>query len=219
MLLAAITCNKDNSETANLINSFLVSTGKKISITDSKSLMEMSPSHIKEYIQQLSRNNFEYLIIKINPYYINKTLLDYIHFDIMILTEKADDLKRINYENYFYAIRSFFSLMDDKGTIIMNVDDNEALKFLKGFKHHIITYGFNSKASVTTSSVGNMGSEDSFMCCLQRTVSTKSGVVVEPQEYRIKLESNEFDSYNILAAAAFAIVNDIDLNNAGILEN
>jgi len=56
-------------------------------------------------------------------------------------------------------------------------------------------------------------SKEGFICCLQRSIPTRGGEIIEPQEYKLNLDASEFDSHNVLAAASFAIVNGIDLNH------
>ncbi|HEX3028401.1 MAG TPA: glutamate ligase, partial [Clostridia bacterium] len=92
------------------------------------------------------------------------------------------------------------------------VDDSELISFLQGMKHYFITYGFNSKASLTTSSIGDSVFKDEFLCCLQRSIPTNNGMLVEPQEFRLNVQPEYMDPYSVLAAAAFAVVNGIDLN-------
>jgi UDP-N-acetylmuramate-alanine ligase len=115
-------------------------------------------------------------------------------------------------------MRKIFLLLDEKGTAIVNVDESELIQFLQGMKHYIVTFGFNSKASITTSSIGDFLFKDNFMCCLQRTISTRNGMLIEPQEYKIRLETGELNTYDVLAAATFAIVNGVDLNSVGFSE-
>ena len=61
-------------------------------------------------------------------------------------------------------------IISEKGVAIVNSDDNDLSSFLSGIKHYIVTYGFNLKASITTSSVGDFMDKDDIMCCLQRTI-------------------------------------------------
>jgi UDP-N-acetylmuramate-alanine ligase len=213
MLIAGIIGHEGKSKTANLINSFFSSTGKRVSIIDAKSLRELGSKRVKSYISELDKNNVDALILKIEFNDIEKEIFNNIHFDIMIYIDKADDLKETESEYYNNLMRKNLSLLDEKGIAIVNIDDKSLLEGLHGLKNYIITYGFNSKASITTSSVCDIVSKENFMCCLQRTISTKSGILIEPQEYSIKIETSGMNSYNVLAAATFAIVNDIDLNS------
>lgn len=212
MLLAGIIGRYGVVETADMINSISNFTGKKISIIDSASLTELSIEVMRSYISELDRNGIEILILKINIPDVRKKIFNQLHFNIIIYTDKADDSKDLYLDGYSDVINRTFSLLDKKGIAIVNVDDFELIRFLQGIEYYIVTYGFNSKASITASSTGDSVSKDNFMCCLQRTISTKDGHLVEPQEYMIRVELENSDSYNVLAAAAFAIVNGIDLN-------
>jgi UDP-N-acetylmuramate-alanine ligase len=213
MLLAGIVGHEGKSKTANLINSILSLSGKKTSIIDSRSLVELGRYKIKGYMLELGKSGVDILIIKVNLSDVEKEIFNYVQFDIMIYINKADDLVGAHSKNYTELIKKIFSQLGEKSIVIVNVDDIDFVQHLQGLEHYTITYGFNSKASVTASSVGDMVLKDNFMCCLQRSVSAKDGSFVEPQEYKMKVDSVGIDVYDVLAAAAFAIVNGVDLNN------
>lgn len=212
MLIAGVIGHQGMVQTSNLISSILASTGKKVSVTDSKSLTGLGLTRVKEYLNELEKSKVEILVLKIDIADFKADAIDGIHFDIMIYTDKADGINRDDNGEHERIMRWIFSLMDDKGIIIANMDEEGLINLLQASRNHIVTYGFNSKASMTTSSVGDTVFEDGFICCLQRTISTKSGRLVEPQEYMLNVNSNQCDGHSILAAAAFAIVNGIDLN-------
>ena len=217
MLVAGIVGGNEKSKTANLISSIFSAAGKKVSIIDSKNLIEMKTNQVKGYISELEKNNIDILILKINFTEICKPSLDYLHFDIMIYNDKADDIRDLDLEKNSIFTERAYSLLNEKGIVIVNVDDADLIKMLQGMRYYTVTYGFNSKASITTSSVGDIVDKDNFMCCLQRSITTKNGLVIEPQEYKLKIESVGLDTYNVLAAATFAIVNDINLNDIELL--
>lgn len=212
MIIAGIIGHQGKVQTANIINSILSSAGQKVSVADSKSLVELDPVIMKSYLLELDKNNVDVLVLKINTTDIREKVIKDLHFDIIIYTDKADDLKEGQDKNMEEVMRWIFSIMGEKGVVIVNFDDDNIVKLLNGVRNSIVTYGFNSKADITTSSVGDTVFEDGFICCLQETISAKNGQLVEPQEYRINIESREFDRHNVLAAAAFAIINGIDLN-------
>lgn len=213
MIVAGIIGNQGKVQTANIINSILSSMGYKVSVIDSKSLMEIEVNIVKSYLLELDKNNVDILVLKINSADVGKKAMKGLHFDIIIYTDKADDLKEEQDADVKEVMRWIFSMMDEKGVVIINFDDGNIVKSLNGVKNSVVTYGFNSKADITTSSIGDTAFEDSFICCLQETIPAKNGQIVEPQEYRINIESREFDRHNVLAAAAFAIINGIDLNS------
>lgn len=227
MLVAAIIGQDSEMQTAELINSIMTSAGKKVGIIDFRSFcfkdqnhhqgnknncIELDTKKIKCYVNELDKNNTDVLLLKINILDINNGIFDYLNFDIIIYNDKADDLREGKIGHYRTLMRRLFSLLKDKGVAIVNVDNSDLIRILHGMRHQTVTYGFNSKASITTSSIGDTIFKDGFMCCLQRTISAKDGQVIEPQEFKIRLETGETDAYNVLAAATFAIVNGIDLN-------
>lgn len=214
MLVAGIIGRDEECRTTNLINDIFSTAGKKVSIIDAKDLIGLDSRLIKSYVNELEKNNVEVLILKINIFDIENEIFNYLHFDIMIYNDSANHLSDLNTESYAALMRRVFSFLDEKGTAIVNVDYNELIKFLQGLNRYVVTYGFNPKASITASSTGDSLLKNSFMCCLQRTISARNGELVEPQEYRINVESDEVDAYNVLAAASFAIVNGVDLNQS-----
>ena len=210
MLITGIIGQDCKMQTANLINFILSASGKKVSIFDIKNFA--NTDHIEDYLSELQKKNVDILICRISANHDLKNIIGYMNFDVMICEDKADDIKEIGIWNYTTMIKDVFSLLSGKGTFIVNVDNIELIKMLYGKGLYTVTYGFNPKASITTSSVGDDLSQENFMCCLQRSISTRIGNIIEPQEYRINIYSQELDPYNILAAASFAIVNDVDLN-------
>ena len=59
----------------------------------------------------------------------------------------------------------------------------------------IITFGFNSKATITISSIR----EERVMICLQRDIKKANGEILEKQEKEIKLKKDNKKIYNYLA--------------------
>lgn len=218
MLIAGIIGSEGKLQTAGLISSILTSKGKKLSVVDSKNLFELDLKRIKAYIAELEKNSTDILMLKINIADIDSFLMNDLHFDIMIYTDRAENPMELDHTKHSDNMSRFFTLMADKGVMIVNADDSGLLSLLQGLKQHMVTYGFNTKASVTTSSVGDTMLESSFICCLQRTISTRNGDIIEPQEYKLELDANGFDTHSVLAAASFAIVNGIDLNRKGDLQ-
>ncbi|MDP4094149.1 MAG: Mur ligase family protein [Bacillota bacterium] len=213
MLITGIIGCSSKENTANIINSILSQNGEKISIIELKELAELGEKRVKSYLNELDKNETDILIIKIGITDMDKYILEYLDFDVMIYNDKADDLKGINIDEYTDLMRSIFARLGEKGTAIVNADSGELIQFIQGMKRYVVSYGFNPKASITASSTGDILSENGFLCCLQRTISAKNGKLMEPQEYKINIENNKSDVYNLLAAATFAIVNGIDLNS------
>ncbi len=212
MLIAGILGSEGKMQTAGIISSMLASKGEKVSIIDPAGMPGMDSRRIVAYISELEKNNVDMLILKIDIPDIDKYISDELRFDILIYIDKSSDSSLLDRYEYKSGLERIFSLIDDKGVAIVNVDDSDMIRLLDGKKHKVITYGFNTKASITTSSIGDTVYKDGFICCLQRSISTRGGKVIEPQEYKLRLDAGELDSHDLLAAASFAIVNGIDLN-------
>ena len=211
MLIAGILGSDGKWQTAGIISSMLASKGEKVSIIDPASLPGIDSRMFSAYVSELEKNNVSVLILKMSIPEIEKFLPDDIRFDMLIYAGRTNFSKN-SQRAYSDCLKKVFSLLDEKGVAIVNVDDGDLIKLLEGMKHRFVTYGFNTKACVTTSSIGDTVFKEGFICCLQRSVSTRDGRVAEPQEYKMRLEEGGHDSHDLLAAAAFAIVSGIDLN-------
>ncbi|HOM01714.1 MAG TPA: Mur ligase family protein [Acetivibrio sp.] len=212
MLITAIVGQNDKEKTANIINSILHNSKKRISIVDSKNLSGLDEKRIKGYLAELERNKTDILILKLDLSEVSKEIYDYLRFDIIVFTDKADEINGEMEQNYMDLMKKAFSLLKEKGIAIVNADDNELNKFFKDIKHYIVTYGFNLKASMTTSSIGDLVAKDNMLCCLQRRIYTKNGTVIEPQEFKVRTDLESVDPSNVLAAATFVLVNGFDIN-------
>jgi len=206
MLIAGIIGHEGRVQTANLISSILSSTGKKVNVIDSKNLIELDSQRFKNYLSELKRNGTDILVIKIGIEDLSSVIFDDLNIDIMIYTEKSGE-DNVDNSSTGEHMKRVMSLMNEKSIAIVNIDDRELAKIMYSVKNYIISYGFNSKANMTTSSIG-----DAFICCLQRSISDKNGTLIEPQEYRLDINTSAFDSHSIMAAITFAIINGVNPN-------
>jgi UDP-N-acetylmuramate-alanine ligase len=102
----------------------------------------------------------------------------------------------------------FFTLSQDAVGII-NADDKRLIDFLKRKMTRLITYGFNSTAYITASSIQEEELNNRIQCCVQKKLTTFSGKVLEPQEFSITLPlSQNHELYSALAAITAAMLND-----------
>jgi len=212
LLIAGIIGQNNKDKISRLIHRIFSNSNKRISIVDSKNLSNFDAKRIKDYFNELEKNNVDIAILKIDFKDLLKEIFYNIKFDVIIFTDKADEFDEDKIETYRKIMKKTFSLLNENGVAIVNSDDNDLSSFLSGIKHYIVTYGFNLKASITTSSVGDFMDKDDIMCCLQRTIHTKNGKILEPQEFKIKADLNGMDLYNVLAAATFALINGVDVN-------
>ena len=129
--------------------------------------------------------NIKFEIININQKNIEN--IKNIKFDILVINENIDEFfKKSNYLEY---------IINKSNYIIVNSDikNNLECNKLKGVE--VITYGFNSKSSITVSSV----KEENLMLCIQRNFKSVKGKTIEEQEINIKIEKNNIKkTYNVL---------------------
>ena len=167
----------------------------------------------QEYIHALSKSNIEMLIVKITEEGLVNNWFSNVDFDVLIYTMGRTE-EDYNYNALYSEERKLFFTLAKDAVSIVNVDDRSVFKLLKGNKTHLITYGFNPKASITASSI----QEDEFsrrvQCCVQRTITTFSGRELEPQEFSVTLPlKNDQEVYSALAAITAALINDVAIPN------
>ncbi len=118
--------------------------------------------------------------------------LDWPESSILCIKEKSiENVKNIRFETILLArqfrnVAIFKKLLEHTAYLVSNVDIEQNWEILKDLELTVITYGFNLKATITASSV----EEEQVMVCLQRTMKTREGKQMEPQEIQMeKLES------------------------------
>lgn len=130
----------------------------------------------------------------------------------------SDDLHEMNFYRLHFdiVVHSFISEYDSSylddifrmsKICILNYDDKEMLPLLSKLENVItITYGLNSKSTVTISSV-NINSYLEVNLCLQRDVVPVAGEKIEPCEFCIETNGNdEKHIYPILAASTLCLL-------------
>lgn len=211
MIISGIISSSQGMQTASLITSILTAGGRKVSVMDGTVLEQLDPNQVKRYLAELDRNRTDIFLLRMIPQAMVNRAAKNLQFDVMLYADKADDSREGNRDAWFTAAEAF-SLLGENGIAIINVDDVSLLRQLNGMKHRTVTYGFNMKASVTPSSTGDGVLKDNFMCCVQRSIPTVTGVLVEPREFVVVPGMDELDDDHILAAATFAVVNGMDMD-------
>ena len=87
----------------------------------------------------------------------------------------------------------FKAIIEKSDYLIFNTDIKENMELLDNLTLNLITYGFNSKATITTSSV----EEQKMLICLQRGIKNLQGKMLEPQEIEIQT-NQEVSSYALM---------------------
>lgn len=87
--------------------------------------------------------------------------------------------------------------------LVLNADLENNIEEIQNVDLNIITFGFNSKATITASSV-----ENNFIICLQRKVISLEQQVIEPQELEVKLDkiNAQVNNHNIMGIASILLI-------------
>ena len=141
-------------------------------ITDQK-----SENDIKKL---LDNNNF---LVENNVIFIKEKNIDNIknvHFDTVVINKEFEKMDELN------------KLLVNAKNIIINIDTNIDNKDLNIVNSNLITYGFNSKSSITISSV----TDDDVLIYLQRNIYNNYGEI-EVQEIKIEHNPN-YSIYDLI---------------------
>lgn len=149
-------------------------------VTDSKS--ENNITELLKNNNSLNENNVIFIKEK------NIDNIKNVHFDTVIINREFEKMDELN------------NLLNNAKNIVINMDVNINWKELNIISANIITYGFNSKSSITISSVA----DDDVLICVQRNINSNYGEI-ELQE--IKIENNEnYSIYDLIAVLILFLI-------------
>ena len=126
---------------------------------------------------------------------IRREILDRLQLresNVLFIKEKSiENIKNIKFETVIIArkfdkIEYLKKILENSTYLIINSDIENNLNLLENIKATVITYGFNSKATITASSVG----EDEMMLCIQRAFQNKNDKLIEVQELKMPVNQN-----------------------------
>jgi hypothetical protein len=214
MVIAGLIGFKENGkQDTNLFNILPVAHNKKTSIINSISLIEMGATKAEKYFQEIRNNGTDILILKININDIYCEAFDYLRLDIILYSSRC--YKDMFLLTHSTKIKKLLTLLNEKGILIINEDFFEKHHFPKEVeyaKFDTVTYGFNSKSNITTSSVGDMLLKKGLVLYQQKPINALNGKRINPQEYRFEMKKENTDIYEALSAVAFAVACGIELN-------
>ena len=125
--------------------------------------------------------------------------LEWPETSVLCIKEKSiENIKNIRFETILLArefknVEMLKKLLEHTEYLVSNVDIKQNWNILKDLELVVITYGFNSKATITASSV----EEDNVMIYLQRSMKTKKGREIEAQEIKMPKLENVNDTMGI----------------------
>jgi len=99
------------------------------------------------------------------------------------------------------VLKSMIPSLTEEDYLVVNSDDKEIFPHLTGNTAQLITYGFNTRACITASSVMDGG----LQVCIQRAFYGIDGTEKLPQEFSAKIAESEETESVLGAAAAWAI--------------
>ncbi len=110
---------------------------------------------------------------------------------IYITEENIENIKNVKFETILSVNRlinneSLKKIISTSKYLIINSDIEDNLNLLKELNLTIITYGYNSKATLTASSI----EDDTIIVCLQRQITNLNSKLYEPQEIKICMQEN-----------------------------
>lgn len=109
------------------------------------------------------------------------------------------------------------NLINENAIIIIEADDADIYKYLMGTRANLLTYGFNSKASITASSVEDNMERKFIQLCIQRSFKTINDVTVDAQEIPITFTpSKSSNILNEIAAITAALAYGINIRTISL---
>jgi len=128
-----------------------------------------------------------------NEEYMTKKLSkNFLKQNIIFITDKnIEYMKNIRFETVMIDIqikdiKNLKIIVSNAKYVILNEDLEIDLDVLENLNLVVISYGFNSKATFTVSSV----SENSIIICLQRIIRNIFYEKYEPQEFEVEIDQN-----------------------------
>lgn len=115
---------------------------------------------------------------------------------IFIDNDNIDNLRNVtfsiillcyDYKVVFEDVELLRKIVSNSKKFIVNTDIKSNYDILDSLNIDVVTYGFNSKASINASST-----EEDVILCVQRNIISIEDAIIEPQEIKID------DNYNMI---------------------
>jgi len=130
---------------------------------------------------------------------------------IEINDKSIENIKNIRFETILVMSLSkveekeaeLSELFKNSKYLVINADMEGNLKLIEDIKLNVITFGFNSKSTITASSV-----EENFIVCIQRNIVDINQKVLEPQEIEVKIKDKKLsnNSHNLMGIASILLI-------------
>ena len=150
-----------------------------------------------------------------NESYIKKFLKEYINMEYVIFINEKNiiNMKNIKFDTIllgrkFEENETLNEIIRKCKYLILNSDLKVYNNKLENLNVQIITYGFNQKATITTSSV----SEDKIVVFLQRSIVNMYKQPVEQMEISVDIDKDT-ETYPVMESIAILLINCKNIKN------
>lgn len=129
---------------------------------------------------------------------------------VLFIKEKSiENIKNIKFETIiidrkFKKMEMLKKMLSNTNYLVINTDRIKNIEIFKEYNLKIYTFGFNSKALVTASSV----TEDGVLICVGKEIEKIDGGTVEPQE--IKVNTDE-EAESVMAVACTLLIYGVEI--------
>lgn len=153
-----------------------------------------------------------------NENYIKQILIENLkNKTVIVLKEDSiGNFKNIKFETIIIMSNDRKTLLNEKNIIkgiiesakylVVNADEEINLNLLQETNVKVITYGFNSKSTVTASSV----KEDSILLCVQRNIQNLEGNNIELQEFNINKTNTKMPTSIVMGLATVLLLYGVE---------
>lgn len=171
--------------------------------------------YLYEQFCKFKENGIEVAIMEVSSHGLKFYRTYGVDFDVAIHTNiDMDHLDfHKSFEDYLKSKKRLFDSLRRNRLAIINIDDENATKLLEGNRNALtISYGLNTKATITASSI-NIQEGLNFSVCIQRSIATVSGREYDSQEFNISTRlSGLYNVYNSLAAISCSLYYGIEID-------
>ncbi len=129
---------------------------------------------------------------------------------VLFIKEKSiENIKNIKFgtiiiDRKFKNMEMLKKMLLNTNYLVINTDRIKSIEMFKEYNLKIFTFGFNSKALVTASSV----TEDEVLICVKKEFESIAGKVIEPQEIKISIDE---DAESIMAVACTLLIYGVEM--------
>lgn len=209
-----VTGTNGKTTTARMIHKIFKEATKDIVLIQDKKITSPLSGKIYKDLYNANQRGIQWAVMEVSSHSLKQQRVEGNPFDTAIFTNIFYDHLSYhkNFEDYFSSKKLLFQGLQENKRAIINGDDPWALKLLEEKKNiYIITYGLNSKSTITASSI-DIGEKIYFNYCLQRSLDSYQNNTIEVQEFPIEINVLGYHNiYNALAAITTALIYDIDV--------